>query len=479
MEKNNSEQYKVHADSTQIKGHIENHQSSDSISEINFYINDLASGYLDYKSEIDSLGNFKIKFPLKRQQDITIGYKNWLRLVVQSGESIELTLNAKDTTSQMAYNSAIIKGGDEKTNQQLFKYLANDPFDSAQYYDLMQTASTSKFIKYQDSVHTKIDDYINNFIENNEVTEAINDWIFVDQNFSPVERVLGYPLNLRMYQKHAEVDSLPNSFFDVLKDLPKLKEKHFINSALYGSFSNYYSYHISDKIRMNNQELGKKVLDSLVIHTIVTKNKNNPILAQIAVNEKLKSSFENNEVAYYEENKNVLSVLFKGSIFDSIHKNKIAGIKKLLANPVLPEKAELLTFVTEDTSKYLDEIIKNANGKVVYIDNWATWCGPCKREFKNSTPALKEKFGDVIEFIYLCYQSKEELWKPTISQFKVEGKHYFVERGNDKGLFEQLNLEGFPTYVIVNKKGDIVKTGFEYRPSLPGTTEILTELVAE
>ncbi len=145
----------------------------------------------------------------------------------------------------------------------------------------------------------------------------------------------------------------------------------------------------------------------------------------------------------------------------------------------LPEHTELLTFVTEDPSKYLDEIIANANGAVIYIDHWATWCGPCKAEFKEGTPALKAQFDGQVEFVYLCYQSKKALWEPNIAKFKVTGNHYFIERGEEEALFDQLSLEGFPTYTLINKKGEIVESGFDYRPSNPDTAELLTGLLKE
>lgn len=478
MEKTKSEEVKVHADSTQISGQIENYNKLDSVLEINFYVNDLLDGQLEYKTKIDSLGKFKIKFPMKYQQDIGMYYNNWMNLIVSGGDVIELKLNAKDSTSQLAYESFIVKGGDEETNRQLLKYLNGDPLNNSSYFNRIQSLSATDFMKFHDSIFQIKNDYITKFLKNNEVTEVLNNWIFIDKAYGQAEKVLGYKLNLQMFQKTDEISNIPDSFYNIIDSLPKLNEEHMINSTLSQSFTNYYNYHVLSEIRKTNKDLENNYLDSLIIQSIIDKNKENPLLVQLAVNEKLKSAFENNDLAYYEKNKALFLELFEGSIFESMHSEKRIAIKELLENPILPEKTSLLTFETSDPSKYLDEIISNANGKVIYIDNWATWCAPCKSEFKKGTPELKQKFGDSVEYVYLCYQSKEELWKPVISEFKVEGKHYFIEKGKESSLKDQFDLKGYPTYVIVNKDGEIVKSGFEYRPSIPVTTQILSKLVA-
>ena len=128
---------------------------------------------------------------------------------------------------------------------------------------------------------------------------------------------------------------------------------------------------------------------------------------------------------------------------------------------------------------YLDEIVDNANGKVVYIDNWATWCGPCKSEFKEASPKLHDKFNDDVEFVYLCHNSERRAYLPSIAEFKIKGKHYFLSDEESKIISQQIELEGFPTYTVINKSGEIVLSDYIHRPSYPATTELLTKLINE
>ena len=138
-----------------------------------------------------------------------------------------------------------------------------------------------------------------------------------------------------------------------------------------------------------------------------------------------------------------------------------------------------MTFDTRDPEKYLDEIIANASGKVVYIDNWATWCAPCKEEFKNASPALHEKYENRVEFVYLCHNSPERSYLPTIQQFKIKGKHYYLNDRESQIISRMINLEGFPTYTIIDKSGTIVLSDYIHRPSFPATSDLLKKLIDE
>ena len=405
-------------------------------------------------------------------------YRTFINLIVSEGEEIDLTFEHNDTVPKMFYRNAKVSG-ELGLNQTLFKYLAENPVDLSEHYRYMYTLDPYSFKKFHDSVASIEKRYADNFLDNNKVSEELKSWIQVNQYYNPAMRLLGYDINHRMFNSgKTEPLELPEEYYTELKYLPKLQPKYLINSDLSRSFTNYYTSYQERKIR---KETGNKTnnIDSLLIQNFIDINKDNPLLAQLAVNEMLSHKFENNDLTYYNRNRALIEGLFEGSVFEPLHKTKIEAIEKLLANPVLPEKTEILTFKTQDPSKYLEEIITNAKGKVIYIDNWATWCGPCKSEFKYGTPELKEKFGDKLEYVYLCYQSKKELWKPTISQFKVEGKHYFIEKGKDTDLKAQIGLKGYPTYVLVNRMGEIVKSGFEYRPSADGTAELLTELISE
>lgn len=102
-----------------------------------------------------------------------------------------------------------------------------------------------------------------------------------------------------------------------------------------------------------------------------------------------------------------------------------------------------------------DSMINKFKGKVVYVDFWATWCGPCMQGIKEIAPLKDEMKGQEVVFLYITNQSSpEKTWNNSIPNIK--GEHYRVSEDEWNYLSQKFNISGIPHYVLVNKKGEIV-----------------------
>lgn len=95
-------------------------------------------------------------------------------------------------------------------------------------------------------------------------------------------------------------------------------------------------------------------------------------------------------------------------------------------------------------------------GKYVYIDIWATWCGPCKVQI----PFMKElekQFHDApIHFVSISLDKEEDkpIWKKMIRENQMSGVQLFAGKENNFGYDYQIQY--IPTFLILDKEGNIM-----------------------
>ena len=100
-------------------------------------------------------------------------------------------------------------------------------------------------------------------------------------------------------------------------------------------------------------------------------------------------------------------------------------------------------------------ILEKYKGKVVYVDFWATWCGPCMREMPHSKKLKNELGGKDVVFVYLTNESSPlKAWTNKIPEIK--GEHFRLNKEEWEYLSKKFDVQGIPRYMLVNQEGQIV-----------------------
>jgi thiol-disulfide isomerase/thioredoxin len=103
-------------------------------------------------------------------------------------------------------------------------------------------------------------------------------------------------------------------------------------------------------------------------------------------------------------------------------------------------------------------------GKYVYLDIWATWCGPCKMEMPYLKELEKDFHGKNIHFVSISIDklNKHQAWKDMIADRELGGIQLFA--GEDQSFAMEYNITGIPRFILVDPAGKIVSANAP-RPS--------------
>ena len=122
-----------------------------------------------------------------------------------------------------------------------------------------------------------------------------------------------------------------------------------------------------------------------------------------------------------------------------------------------------------DGKDIFQKLIAPYRGRVIYIDVWGTWCGPCREEMAY-LPELHEALKELpVTYMYLANNSPEELWQKSAKRYGLEGDdcvNIRLPEEQQRAVEEYLGVQGFPTFLLVAPDGSIASNKAP-RPSSP------------
>ena len=116
-------------------------------------------------------------------------------------------------------------------------------------------------------------------------------------------------------------------------------------------------------------------------------------------------------------------------------------------------------------------------GRVVVLDFWATWCGPCKRSF----PTLQKVFEKYRENPSVQILALDTWENVKGEEREVQVKKFLTENGYtfpvlfDEGFVDKYGVEGIPTKFVIDRKGRVAFTSIGFS----GADEMLEELTTQ
>jgi len=112
--------------------------------------------------------------------------------------------------------------------------------------------------------------------------------------------------------------------------------------------------------------------------------------------------------------------------------------------------------------------LDDLKGKYVYIDVWATWCGPCLGEIPHLKKLEADYHGKNIAFVSISVDNKNafDKWKKMVADKELKGYQLYADKSWKSDFVEAYQIRGIPTFILIDPEGNIVSAS-ALRPSNP------------
>ncbi len=133
--------------------------------------------------------------------------------------------------------------------------------------------------------------------------------------------------------------------------------------------------------------------------------------------------------------------------------------------------------ISPDGSKcHLSDLLGKS---VVYIDIWATWCGPCCREIPYMEKIVEQfKGNEGITFISISRDDSRQAWLKKLDRDKPEWPQYIFDKSSGDEFMNAMGITGIPRFLLIGKDRKFISVDAE-RPSNEKIAEILNAAIGK
>jgi len=403
--------------------------------------------------KIDDEGNFKLKFEGDDGSSYSLfSERTRFELFLSQGDSIYITADAKDISGTFE-----VQGDHEKEARYLDKKAQNDK-GLDDLFELMAN-SKEEYLKIKDSLFTLSEVNFKAFKMKEDVDP---EFIILEEgyySFAPLWYDLQYP-NYYAFLTDTPKDSVDFPVDEAkarLASIP-LNQKQFLKVWSYTALIDMRISNLSNEIiksdsaLMKDQDVDEKVralaIDSLLKdksvkdHFVYTSIKSNmEYRGPIHVKEAYEKFMKENESPKYAE------------------KLKIIMDKWEMIGPGKDVPDFNFTNMEGQEVKLSD-----LKGKLVYIDIWATWCGPCIAEHPHWDMLKKEYADKRVAFLTVSIDETMEPWEKMVKAKKMEGLQWFAENAWKSDLTLHFMVNSIPRFILLDEQGKIIDPSAD-RPS--------------
>ena len=365
-------------------------------------------------------------------------------IYLQSGDDMTVTFDANDFDNTFA-----VKGGNEKAIDYLGKMqLVNLPDES-------YAMSWPEFKKTIDSKMASVKRLlkVRKFAKDDKFQKMEEGRI----TYFYANAFLMYPVS-HLYLTQDTTMVLGDDYYDTLRSYVK-EDEDLVDIDEYRNYMIETS-HVLDEAGKDIRQYYPKVLAEM---NYIGEHFDNEKVRESLIHHLAFTYVEGNGTENIADLQNIYYAYVTSPSLNAIFKQACAKWDKAAVGRPSPD------FKGEDINgKQMS--LRDFRGKYVYIDMWATWCGPCQKELP-SLKKLEEKYaGRNIVFVGLSIDADKAKWEARVKSGELCGTQLYIGRGSK--FQADYRISGIPRFILLDPNGRIVNPDMT-RPSSEDTEKIL------
>ena len=122
----------------------------------------------------------------------------------------------------------------------------------------------------------------------------------------------------------------------------------------------------------------------------------------------------------------------------------------------LPKPGEMAIGFTYPNKDSVNHSLSDFEGSLVYVDVWATWCGPCKAEIPSLQKLEADYHGKNITFLSVSVDTDREAWVDMVVNDNLGGVQLWADGWSQ--ITKDYAIFGIPRFMLFDQEGKVIST---------------------